>query len=148
MNEHNLSNVRKGKWAETKVIAELLKENYDIYSSIADDKGIDLVVRLKHDQYVDIQVKGSTKESKKPEFFAFRWNKGSRKNYFFVFYSETKNTFWVIPTEYMTGKEGKEVYGVDRRGYCSVNFGIPKHRNMFKTFENNWKIISTYLNKE
>tara|TARA_Y100001963_G_scaffold72795_1_gene101220 strand:- start:268 stop:648 length:381 start_codon:yes stop_codon:yes gene_type:complete len=39
-----LSSVRKGRIGELKVIIDLLKKNYDVYTPVIDDKGIDLLV--------------------------------------------------------------------------------------------------------
>lgn len=87
-----------GKRQEFVVIAELLKRNFDVYLTLVDDQGIDCIIRLNQEQYVDIQIKARSIRAK-------NWNRFAgmqidpRDNYFFIFYIEVTDTFWIIPSK-------------------------------------------------
>jgi hypothetical protein len=87
-----------GKRQEYSVIAELLKRNFDVYMTLVDDQGIDCVVRLSEKSYIDIQIKARSKTARNWNVFA-AMSFVSRKNLFFIFYTEKNNTFWIIPSK-------------------------------------------------
>lgn len=101
-----------GKRQEFSVIAELLKHGFDVYNTLVDDRGIDCIIRLTESRYLDIQIKASSKKATQP------YNFGGvaailRENFFFIFYIEVVDKFWVIPSlDFrrlfgVTKKEGK-----------------------------------------
>ena len=59
-----------GRRQECRVIADLLKRDFDVYMTLVDDQGIDCVIRLNDERYLDIQIKARSKESKQWNFFA------------------------------------------------------------------------------
>lgn len=89
-----------GKRQEFSAIAELLKRGYDVYITLVDDQQIDCVVRLDHDPpvYVDIQIKARSKTAKNPGTFAAMEIRKPRPNFFFIFYSEAANHYWIMPS--------------------------------------------------
>ena len=90
-----------GKRQEFGAIAELLKRGYDVYLTLVDDQQIDCIVRLERDPlpiYVDIQIKARSKNAKNPGTFAAMEIRRPRPNFFFIFYSEAANTYWVMPS--------------------------------------------------
>lgn len=86
-----------GKRQEYAVIAELLKRNFDVYMTLVDDQGIDCVIRINQTQYLDIQIKARSDSAKQPRLFA-GISIEPRDNYFFIFYTEIDNTFWIMPS--------------------------------------------------
>ncbi len=97
------SNASFGKRHEFTVIAELLKRHYDVYLTLVDDKQIDCVVRIEKSEqlrYLDIQIKARSTECdpKNAGFFAAMTIPNPRENYFFIFYSEQAEMYWVIPS--------------------------------------------------
>ena len=86
-----------GKRQEYSVVAELLKRGFDVYMTLVDDQGIDCIIRLNSERYLDIQIKARSKEVKQWNFFA-ALSFEPRNNYYFIFYTEKNNTFWVIPS--------------------------------------------------
>lgn len=86
-----------GKRQEYSVIAELLKRGFDVYMTLVDDQGIDCVIRLNNEKYIDIQIKARSKKAKQWNFFAGMAFK-VRNNFYFIFYIEKNNSFWVIPS--------------------------------------------------
>ena len=100
-----------GKRQEYVVIAELLKRDYDIYMTLVDDQGIDCVIRIDEKTYIDVQIKARSRSAKHWNFFAAMTIE-PRDNYFFIFYLEKNNTFWVLPSKDVvkhaaTNKTGK-----------------------------------------
>jgi len=89
-----------GKRQEFGAIAELLKRGYDVYSTLVDDQQIDCIVRLDREPpvYVDIQIKARSKTAKNPGTFAAMEIRKPRPNFFFVFYSEAANQYWIMPS--------------------------------------------------
>ncbi|OHA62747.1 MAG: hypothetical protein A2117_01370 [Candidatus Wildermuthbacteria bacterium GWA2_46_15] len=55
-----METARKGKISEMEVIFDLMKSGFDLYLTIADDQGIDAILRFAEDgrlKYFDIQIK-------------------------------------------------------------------------------------------
>ncbi|MCG9909845.1 MAG: DUF4365 domain-containing protein [Flavobacteriales bacterium] len=89
-----------GKRQEFKAIAKLLELGFDVYSTLVDDQGIDCVIRIDSKRYLDIQIKARSKTCslKNRGYFPLLSIKEKNDNYFFVFYSEMIDTYWVIPS--------------------------------------------------
>lgn len=120
-----------GKRQEFVVIAELLRKNYDVYLTLVDDQGIDCIIRLDQDHYLDIQIKARSKNAKHWHFFP-GMKIEPRDNYFFIFYTEVNDTFWVMPST--------EVVKYARRNKTGNNAGkysltLPTSETSEKTHE-------------
>lgn len=89
-----------GKRQEFKAIAKLLENDLDVYSTLVDDKGIDCIIRLNSKRYLDIQIKARSKGCREMDrgYFPRLSIKEDTDNYFFIFYSEEIDTYWVIPS--------------------------------------------------
>jgi len=87
-----------GKRQEYTVIAELLRREFDVYATLVDDQGIDCVIRLNDKKYLDIQIKARSKIAKQWNFFA-AMSFIPRRNYWFIFYTEMNDTFWILPSQ-------------------------------------------------
>jgi len=136
-----------GKRQEYSVIAELLKEKFDVYLTLVDDQGIDCIIRRNSKKYIDVQIKARSKEAKQWNFFAAMTVK-PRKNYFFIFYTEKNDTLWTIPSKDVrrlgiTNKTGKNA------GKVSLN--LPKsdessNASKFEKFKNEegFKLLRKY----
>jgi len=102
-----------GKRQEYVVIAELLKRGFDVYMTLVDDQGIDCIIRKDENTYIDIQIKARSETAKQWNSFA-AMNITPKDNYYFIFYLEKNNTFWVIPSNEVVklavaNKKGKHV---------------------------------------
>lgn len=86
-----------GKRQEYVVVAELLKRGLDVYMTLVDDQGIDCIIRIDEHTYIDVQIKARSKTALQWNFFA-AMKIQPKENYYFIFYLETNNTFWVIPS--------------------------------------------------
>lgn len=86
-----------GKRQEYVVIAELLRRGFDVYMTLVDDRGIDCIIRLNDDCYIDVQIKARSVTAKQPNLFS-AMSIRPRDNYFFIFYIEANDSLWVIPS--------------------------------------------------
>lgn len=85
-----------GKEGELKVIGELLRQGFDVYSPLVDIGGIDCVIKTDVG-YREIQIK--TRESAQIILFQVR-EYIPRDNFFIICYNlKEPNAFWVIPSK-------------------------------------------------
>jgi hypothetical protein len=89
-----------GKRIEYWVAGLMLKEGIDLYMPLVDDNGIDAIVRREDGTFVEVQIKARSKDvvMGNAAFFAALTHE-PRENYFFVFYSERFETFWIMSSE-------------------------------------------------
>lgn len=93
-------NVSYGKRQEYKAVSELLQRDFDVYMTLVDDQGIDCVIRINNTRYLDIQIKARSEKIKEKNYGYFPLLKISseQENYFFIFYVEKADEYWVIPS--------------------------------------------------
>ena len=122
-----------GKRQEFIVIAELLRRGFDVYLTLVDNQGIDCIIRKNENCYIDVQIKARSRGAKEGDLFA-GMSITPRKNYFFIFYTEEDNSFWIIPSHEVVNfgsinKSGKN------KGKISLK--LPKNKNSprFKQFQ-------------
>lgn len=80
-----------GKRIEAYVKGLMLKQGLDIYTPEVDDDAVDIVVKSPQGYYVEVQVKAVLEGAR----FAGISHQ-LRKKYWFVFYSESMDTFWLF----------------------------------------------------
>ena len=117
-----------GKRQEYVVVAELLKRGFDVYMTLVDDQGIDCIIRKDENTYIDIQIKARSKSAKNWNFFAAMTIE-PRDNYFFIFYLETNNSFWVMPSADVVKHASVMKSGVNTGKH---SLAIPKSENTVK----------------
>ncbi len=112
-----------GKRQEYVAFAELLKRGFDVYSTLVDDQQIDCIIRGPGDQlrYLDIQIKARSKEAKNAGMFSALTIRSPRSNFFFMFYSEAADTYWIMPSLDIVEKANKTKTG-KHIGIMSLNF--------------------------
>jgi hypothetical protein len=90
-----------GKRVEYWVAGLMLKEGIDVYMPLIDDNGIDAVIRKPDGRFIEVQIKARSKTVVMGDAALFAaLTHEERDNYYFVFYSERLETFWI-----MTSKE-------------------------------------------
>ncbi|NHB70424.1 hypothetical protein [Perlabentimonas gracilis] len=97
----NNKNATYGKRQEYKAIAKLLELGFDVYTTLVDDKGIDCIIRIDSQRYMDVQIKARSIDNcmlKYRGFFPQISIPNPRENYFFVLFSEQVDSYWVIPS--------------------------------------------------
>ena len=100
-----------GRRHEYIVIADLLRNGFDVYIPLVDDRQIDCIIRRGDDHYIDLQIKS---RSRNGSFAALNIPR-PRKNYFFVFYVELQDTRWIIPSLKLV-----EIVKPDRTGKYNI----------------------------
>ena len=89
-----------GKQMEYKIISLMLKEGLDVYTPLVDDDSVDLIIKKSNGTFIEIQIKARSKTVAMGKAASFpHISHKKRKNYFFVFYSERFNTFWIMSSE-------------------------------------------------
>jgi hypothetical protein len=140
-----------GKRQEFIAIAELLKRRFDVYLTLVDDQQIDCIVRIpeRPPRYVDLQIKARSRTAKNASTFAAMEIREPRANFFFVFYSEACEMYWVIPSLELIRLANRNKSG-ENEGKYSIVFcnqrvdgsWIPKpkwrvYQNAFELIRNN-----------
>jgi hypothetical protein len=137
-----------GKRQEFVAIAELLRRGFDVYLTLVDDQQIDCVVRQERDgalTYLDLQIKARSKEAKHAATFAAMEVKKPRPNFFFIFYAEVINTYWVIPSLELiklanVRKSGKSL-GMFRIDLCNKTKTGWRPRPKFDAYKNAFHLL-------
>lgn len=126
-----------GKRQEYSVIAELLKRGFDVYTTLVDDQGIDCVIRLNDKRYLDIQIKARSKEAKEWNGFA-SFNLYCRDNFYYIFYTEKNNSFWVMPSKCVNklGCENKSGKNVGKWNLILPKTESGKRASKFEKYKN------------
>ena len=114
----------------------MLKQGLDVYTPEVDDDGVDLVVKSPKGHFVAVQVKAVAAGA----FFAGISHK-ARPDYWFVFYSESMDTFWVFSSsefrlEAKANNQGKNVgkYSIKLNGTKKgVQYTLPKYQKYVAT---------------
>lgn len=138
-----------GKRQEYIAIAELLKQGYDVYIPLVDDQHIDCVIRRADHDYVDLQIKARSKDGQPREVgkFAAMEIPNPRDKYFFIFYSDHIETYWIFPSIVLVDlasqiKKGKHLgkYTVNLTG-CSKKKGGVYPFPKYSEYQNNFDIL-------
>lgn len=146
------SSLSLGKEGELLVMARLLKEGYDIYPPLVDDKQVDCIIRntLKGTpEYLDIQIKTRTNKCKKYTWAHFGGIRMiPRDKYFFIFYSGGLEDYWVVPSKKIAENFGK---GEEYPGGYSINFmdydsKARSHieNEKLKKYKNNFSLLKNF----
>ena len=138
-----------GKRQEYIAIAELLRHGYDVYMPLVDDQQIDCVIRRDNHDYVDLQIKARSKDCQPKDAgrFAAMEILEPRKKYFFLFYCEQIDTYWIFPSIKLVelasqNKRGKNIgkYHINLTGFKENKvYAFDK----FCQYQNNFEILRT-----
>jgi len=144
-----------GKRQEFIAIAELLRRGFDVYLTLVDDQQIDCVVRMEVDGepvYLDIQIKARSKDCnpRNAGRFTALDVPNPRPNFFFIFYSEQVDSYWVVPSLDLVkeANQNKSGRNVGRYGIVFTNWsrktGQVTPRPRFEKYRNNFDLLRTY----
>jgi len=138
-----------GKRIEFWIAGLMLKEGIDVYMPLVDDNGIDAVIRKPDGTFVEVQVKARSKTVTMGDAALFAaLTHEERSNYYFVFYSERLDTFWIMSSkefiqESNQNKNGKNV------GKRSIWFnGKKKNKETGEYKEHCHERLSKYIAKD
>lgn len=144
-----------GKRQEYAAVAELLRRGYDVYMTLVDDQQIDCVVRKEvrgKPVYIDIQIKARSNQCKVnyAGTFAAMEIRKPRKNFFFVFYSERANCYWVVPSLELVKEATQNKSGANTGKYkivftnCNTKTNEVRARPRFDKYKNNFQLLEQY----
>jgi hypothetical protein len=146
----NRSTASFGKRQEYIAVAELLRRDYDVYMTLVDDQQIDCVIRQEIDgqlRYLDIQIKARSEDAKNPGTFAAMEIRQPRENFFFIFYSEKINTYWIVPSLELINAANQNKEGKNKGKYRIVFVNTVKDgfksRPKFKQYENAFDLLKS-----
>ena len=145
---NNRSTASFGKRQEYIAVAELLRRGFDVYMTLVDDQQIDCVIRQEKGgelRYLDVQIKARSLDAKHGATFAAMIVHQPRKNFWFIFYSEIADTYWIMPSLDLVqlanvNKGGKSKKGKNKGKYtiklANKNKSGWKPRPKFSEYEN------------
>ena len=108
-----------GKRQEYIAVAELLRRHFDVYMTLVDDQQIDCIIRLEKNnerRYLDVQIKARSKDAKHAATFAAMKVRNPRPDFWFIFYSETMDTYWVMPSQDLVKSASENKGGITKAG--------------------------------
>ena len=137
-----------GKRQEYIAVAELLRRDQDVYMTLVDDQQIDCIIRQEKDgqlRYLDIQVKARSNDAKIPSTFSALEIRKPREDFFFIFYSEQADTYWIVPSLELVNEANRNKEGKNKGKYRivfvnKVKDGI-RPRPGFKKYENAFHLL-------
>jgi hypothetical protein len=112
-----------GKRQEMVTFGELLRRGYDVYLTLVDDQQIDCIVRF----------------DRNPGTFAAMEIRKPRPNFFFIFYSEAANCYWIMPSVDMVRLTTRNKT-VKAAGRFRVSLQIPMLEAKFDRVQNGPRI--------
>lgn len=144
-----------GKRQEFVAIAEMLRRGFDVYLTLVDDQQIDCVVRKEvsgEPVYLDIQIKARSKECnpRNAGTFAALEVRKPRPNFFFIFYSEQADCYWVLPSTELIEEANQNKSGKNAGKYrivftnLSRKTGLVTPRPRFEKYQDNFNILRDY----
>ena len=105
-----------GKRIEYWLVGQMLIEGMDVYMPLVDDHAVDAIVRRSDGSTALIQIKARSNDviEGSAALFAAIPHPGTRKDYWFVFYSERMDTKWIMTSaefirESVQNKSGENV---------------------------------------
>lgn len=89
-----------GKRMEYWIVGLMLKEGMDAYMPLVDDNAIDVVIRRNDGSFIEVQIKARSQDVIMGDAALFAAiDHKPRENYFFVFYAERLDAFWIMSSE-------------------------------------------------
>ena len=130
-------------------VAELLRRGHDVYMTLVDDQQIDCIIRQEKDgqlRYLDIQIKARSSDAKNPGTFSALEIRKPREGFFYIFYSEKADTYWIVPSLELVN----EAYQYKNNGIHNGKYRIVfvnkvkdgvRPRPRFKKYENAFHLL-------
>ena len=143
------SRVSFGKRQEYIAIAKLLQRGFDVYMPLVDDQQIDCVIRRGDRDYLDVQIKSRSRDCKPVDAgrFSAMTIPCPREKYFFLFYSEHINTYWIFPSQQLVKVASQNRSGKNKGKY-SINLtgfrdGVVRASERFCQYQDNFDLLWT-----
>src|SRR6266481_3665962 len=89
-----------GKRIEYWIIGRMLKGGMDVYVPLVDDHAVDAIVKRRDGTIAQVQIKARSSTVKEGDAALFAAIPHElREDYWFIFYSERLETFWIMTSE-------------------------------------------------
>jgi hypothetical protein len=147
-----MNRVKKGRFGEYFVILKLIEQGFDIYPSLVDDRGVDLVVSNPQGAYLEIQIKSVWTE-KTPEWFQLQTQNEEipiRENFFIICLDKSQDC-WIFPSKvffdskYTTkSKRKKGGFTFDLNLATTKRTNDKPNRELLKDYKNKWDILLNF----
>ncbi len=133
-------------------MGELLRRGFDVYLTLVDDQQIDCVIRQEVHGilvYQDVQIKARSKDCnpKNAGRFAALEVRNPRDNFFFIFYSEQADCYWVLPSLDLVREANRNKSGANAGRYSIVFTNVSRKtgdvtaRPRFEKYRNNFDVL-------
>lgn len=116
--------------------------------TLVDDLQIDCIIRQEDGgrlRYLDIQIKARSKNAKNTGTFSAMEIRNPRHDFFFIFYDERTNTYWIVPSLDLVKLANVNKEGVNAGKYsvrfCSETKSGWKPRPKFQQYENAFYLL-------
>lgn len=118
-----------GKRIEHYIIGLMLKKGLDCYIPMVDDDKIDVVIKKQNGEFVEVQIKAMSKDNQVQNManFTALVHPQIRKNYYFVFYSEYFDKYWILSSEEFINKSTEVKTGKNKGKRC-IKFNYVKNK--------------------
>lgn len=140
---------RKGKIGEYLIILKLIGKGFDVFPSLVDNRGVDIVIRNDKGTYIEIQIKSVWSESN-AEWFQIQTltDHGLIRNNFYIICLDKKKSCWIFPSSIFFDPKYTCKSKKKKGGYTfDLNLSIKRRENdkanreLLKQYKNNWKIL-------
>ncbi len=146
---YQMNKLKKGRFGEYFVILKLIEKEFDVYPSLVDDKGVDMVVRNANGVYIEIQIKSVWSE-RNAEWFQIQTqneNPPIRENFFIICLDKNQNS-WIFPSnvffdsKYTTkSKKKKGGFTYDLNLVTKKRGNNKTNKELLKNYKNNWDLL-------
>jgi hypothetical protein len=141
-----MNKLKKGRYGEYYIILRLLEEGYEIYTSLVDDRGVDLVVKNVNGNFIEVQIKSVWERN----WFQIQ-SKSDKKNLikdnYFVIGLDINKFCWIFPSkvffENCTICYKKDVYTYDLQLYAKKREKNKTRGEELKMYKENWDLLSS-----
>ena len=148
-----MNKLKKGKYGEYSVILKLLKEGFNIYPTLVDDIGVDLIIKNKNEKYIEIQIKSVWTDLNK-EWFQIQTKSDENliRNNFFIIGIDKEQNSWIFPSKVFFDERYTSKSRKKSGGYTfDLNLALKRRKNkkvnreLLSNYKENWKQLIDYL---
>ena len=129
-----MSTTSFGKSIEMKFESYFLEKGCKVYTPLADDHGVDCIIKNKRNEFIEIQIKSRSKNVKNYGLFTVKNHTNPIPNFYFIFYSELTDTTWIMSSKdfckYANARKGK-----------SKKITLKRENSKFKKYIDNYDFI-------
>ena len=123
--------MRFGKGYEYELIGQMVQAGLDCYIPVADDDGIDVVIRKNDGSFTDVQIKAIN--NKDSGLFTSVVIPKNTQTFFVVFYDVRLTRRWILTKDELVKYGSRNARGKEI-GKFNINFKTKKNKTIFDEF--------------